>query len=390
MNVNEPLPELAGVKRAALAAGAVGVLAMLAGVFLGPAQFFRSYLMAWIYWASIGLGCLGLLMVYHLTGGGWGVAIRRLLEAGAGTLPFLAVLFLPLLLGLHDLYEWTHADVVAKDHILQAKAGYLNVPFFIVRAAIYFAVWLTLAFFLLKWSREQDRGPSPVLEDRLRKLSGGGVIACGLAMTFAAFDWMMSLEPHWFSTIYGLIFITSSALGSMSFVVLSAYRLSAREAFRAVFARSILNDLGNLMLAFVMVFAYLSFSQLLIIWSANLPEEIPWYLHRISGGWSVVAIALTVFYFVVPFLLLLGRRNKQLHRRLATLAAAILVARLLDVFFLIGPAFYRERLTVHWMDVAAVVGVGGIFVWLFVWRLGMRPVLPAGDPELAPALARQH
>jgi hypothetical protein len=176
----------------------------------------------------------------------------------------------------------------------------------------------------------------------------------------------------------------------MSFVVLSAYRLSAREAFRAVFARSILNDLGNLMLAFVMVFAYLSFSQLLIIWSANLPEEIPWYLQRISGGWGVVAIALTVFYFVVPFLLLLGRRNKQLHRRLATIAAAILVARLLDVFFLIGPAFYRERLTVHWMDVAAVVGVGGIFVWLFVWRLGMRPVLPAGDPELAPALARQH
>ena len=176
----------------------------------------------------------------------------------------------------------------------------------------------------------------------------------------------------------------------MAFVVVAAYLLSRREAFGRVFARSILNDLGNLLLAFVMVFAYLSFSQFLIIWSANLPEEIPWYLHRIAGGWNVIVVALAVFYFFVPFLVLLGRRNKQLHRRLATIAACILAARALEVFFLIGPAFHPDRLSAHWMDLAALAGVGGIWISLFVWRLGRRPVLAAGDPELAPALARQH
>jgi len=389
-NTIDSLPELSGLRRAALVAGAVGVLAMLAGAFLGPSQFFRSYLMAWIYWTGIGLGCLGILMVYHLTGGGWGVAIRRLLEAGIGTLPVMTVLFVPLLFGLHDLYEWTHTEVVAADHVLRQKVAYLNVPFFIARSAIYFAAWLVLAFFLLRWSRLQDESSDAALPDRLRKLSGGGIVVFGLVMTFAAFDWIMSLEPHWFSTIFGLIFIVSAALGAMAFVVVAAYLLSGREAFGRVFARSILNDLGNLVLAFVMVFAYLSFSQFLIIWSANLPEEIPWYLHRIAGGWNVIVVALAVFYFFVPFLVLLGRRNKQLHRRLATIAAWILAARVLEVFFLIGPAFSPDRLSAHWMDLAALAGVGGIWISLFVWRLGMRPVLAAGDPELAPALARQH
>ena len=390
MNPIDTLPELSGLKRTALMVGVVGVLATLAGAFLDPAQFFRSYLMGWIYWTGLGLGCLGILMVYHLTGGGWGVAVKRLLEAGIGTLPVMAVLFVPLLFGLHDLYEWTHTETVMADHVLRQKVAYLNVPFFIVRAAIYFAAWLTLGYFLLRWSRQQDESDDPRLADWLRKLSGGGILLFGLVTTFAAFDWIMSLEPHWFSTIFGLIFIGSQALGAMAFVILAAYLLSARELFARVFARSILNDLGNLLLAFVMVYAYLSFSQFLIIWSANLPEEIPWYLHRISGGWHLIVIALAVFYFFVPFLVLLGRRNKQLHRRLATIAGGILVARVLEVFFLIGPAFYKDLLSAHWLDLAALAGVGGVWVSLFVWRLGMRPVLAAGDPELAPALARQH
>lgn len=329
-------------------------------------------------------------MVYHLTGGGWGVATRRVLEAGAGTMPLVAALFVPLLVGLHEIYEWTDANTMMADPVLKAKVGYLNVPFFVVRAAVYFAAWLLLAAFLNRWSREQDRTGEARLTVSMRKLSGGGLVLLAFTVTFAVFDWVMSLDPHWFSTIFGLLFLGGQALGAMALAIVVTYLLSRRADFARVLAPTILNDLGNLLLAFVMVWAYLSFSQLLIIWAGNLPEEIPWYLHRIAGGWNFVAVALAVFYFAVPFFVLLGRRNKRQHRRLAAIAAAILTARVLDIFFLIMPEFYRDRLTVHWLDVAALAGVGGLWVTMFLWRLGARPLLPPNDPELAPALARER
>ncbi len=390
MNALDSVPELAGLRRVALWAAVSGVLATLAGALFDPTQFFRSYLMAWVYWGGVALGCLGLLMVYHLTGGGWGVAIRRLLEAAAGTLPAAAVLFVPLLFGLGALYAWTDRAAVLADHVLSQKAAYLNVPFFIARTALYFVVWLALAHFLDRWSRRQDETAEAWPGERMKRLSGGGLVVYGLAMTFAAFDWIMSLEPHWFSTIFGMIFIADSALGALAFVLVISYLLARGGAFGRVLAPPILNDLGNLLLAFVMVYAYVSFSQLLIIWSANLPEEITWYLHRVEGGWQLLANALAIFYFAVPFMVLLSRGNKRQPRRLALIAGGVLAARLLSVFFLIGPAFYRRGLGAHWLDVAALVGLGGVWVALFVWRLSSRPLLAQGDPELAPALARKH
>ena len=390
MNATDSVPELAGLRRTALVAAAVGALAALAGALLDPTQFFRSYLMAWVYWAALGLGCLGLLMVYHLTGGGWGVAVRRLLEAGIGTLPAAALLFVPLLFGLGAIYVWTDTAAVMADHVLSQKAAYLNVPFFIARAALYFLVWLTLAHFLDRWSRRQEETADPRHAERMKRLSGGGLVIYALAMTFAAFDWIMSLEPHWFSTIFGMIFIVDSALGALAFVLVISYLLARGGAFGRVLAPSILNDLGNLLLAFVMVYAYVSFSQLLIIWSANLPEEIPWYLHRIEGGWNLVSVALALFYFAVPFMVLLSRGNKRQPQRLAAIAGGVLAARLLSVFFLIGPSFYEHRLAAPWLDLAALVGMGGIWLTLFTWRLSKRPLLAHGDPELASALARRH
>ena len=384
------IPELSGLRRAALVLGGMGVLALLVGAFLSPAQFFHSYLFAYMYWVGFGIGCLGIVMVYHLTGGGWGVAVRRLLEAGAGTLPLMAVLFVPLLFGLHQIYEWTHTETMMADEVLRAKLPYLNIPFFIARAVFYFAAWIALVFFLTRWSREQDRTGDPRLAVKMRKLSGGGIVLLAFTVTFAVFDWVMSIDPHWFSTVFGMLFLGGQALGAMAFVIAVAYLLSRRPEFARVLAPTILNDLGNLLLAFVMIWAYLSFSQLLIIWAGNLPEEIPWYLHRIAGGWNLIAMALAIFYFAVPFLVLLGRRNKRQHHRLATIAVAIIIARLLDLFFLIMPEFYRDRLSVHWLDVAAIAGVGGLWVTMFLWRLGSQPLLPPNDPELAPALARKH
>jgi hypothetical protein len=360
------LPELSGLRRAALVAGGAGVLASLAGAFLDPAQFFSSYLFAYLYWAGLAIGCLGVAMVYHLTGGGWGVAVRRLLEAGAATMPLVAVLFVPLLFGLPQVYPWTDAARMMADDVLRAKMPYLNVPFFIVRAATYFAAWLTLAFFLLRWSEAQDRTGDPRFAVALRKLSGGGIVLLAFTVTFAAFDWVMSLDPHWFSTIFGMLFLGGQGLGAMAFVIAVAYLLASREEFRRVFAPTILNDLGN------------------------LPEEIPWYLRRIGGGWNVVAIGLAVFYFAVPFLVLLGRQNKRQHRRLATIAVGIIIARLFDLFFLIMPEFYKGRLSVHWLDVAAIAGIGGLWVTVFLRRLGAQPLLAPNDPELAGALARKH
>jgi hypothetical protein len=384
------IPELSGLRRAALAAAAMGALALLAGAFVSPAQFYRSYLYGYVYWVGFGIGCLGIVMIYHLTGGGWGVAIRRLLEAGAGTLPLMAVLFVPLLFGLHDVYEWTHTDVMQADEVLRLKMPYLNAPWFVARAAVYFAAWTALVFFLTRWSGEQDRTGDPRLVVQMRKLSGGGIVLLAFTVTFAVFDWVMSLDPHWFSTIFGMLFLAGQGLGAMAFVIAVAYLLAKRAEFARAFAPTILNDLGNLLLAFVMVWAYLSFSQLLIIWAGNLPEEIPWYLNRIAGGWNLVAIALAVFYFAVPFFVLLSRNNKRQHWRLATIAVAIILARLLDLFFLIMPEFYQGKLGVHWLDFAAIAGIGGLWVTVFLWRLGARPLLAPNDPELAPALARRR
>lgn len=368
----------------------IGVIALAALAFGGPAnpdQFFRSYLVAFLYWLGIGSGSLAILMTYHLTGGAWGALIRRILEAGTRTLPLMAVLFIPLAFGLTRLYPWTDGGKVLADQILSKKVAYLNVPFFLSRAAIYFAVWLVLAYFLNVWSREQDRTADPVFEGRLRRLSGIGIPLWGLAVTFAAFDWIMSLDPYFFSTIFGVLVIGGHGLLAMAFAIVVAFVLWRQGEMGAVFSRPHLIDLGNLLLAFVMLFAYFSYSQLVIIWAGNLPEEIRWYLPRIEGGWSSIAAFLAVFHFAVPFVLLLSRRTKGRLSTLAAVAGAIVIARLVDVFFLVGPNFYPQ-VRVHWMDLAALVGVGGLWLGVFCWQLGRWPFLPLHDPELEAALAR--
>ncbi|PYS33826.1 MAG: hypothetical protein DMG14_30910 [Acidobacteria bacterium] len=343
-------------------------------------QLFRSYLMAYLFWFGIALGCLPLLMLHHLVGGTWGFVIRRILEAGTRTLPLMLVLFLPLIFGVHSLYEWSHPDVVARDQALQAKQAYLNVPFFIVRTVIYFLLWLTFAFLLNRWSAQQDATGDPRLIRRFQLLSGPGIVVYSLTITFASIDWGMSLEPRWFSTIYGMLFIVGQTLAALAFVIPVAGLLSESPPVSEVLNSAVFQDLGNLLLAFVMLWAYISFSQYLIIWSGNLPEEIPWYLHRGTNGWQWVAAVLALFHFAVPFLLLLGRGNKRNKRFLGGIAIAVLLMRWVDLYWLIAPSFL-PRVRIHLFDVVLFAAIGAIWLYVFLGHLNRRALLPLRDPN---------
>jgi len=377
---------LDGLRRRSLVAGIAGLVVAGTGAFMNPGQFFHSYLLAFLFWLGAALGGLVLTMLHHTTGGKWGVVLRRIFEAAAGTIPWMALLFVPIVFGMSHLYPWIDADVMAADHLLQEKALYLNGPFFVARAALYFAIWVGLAFFLSTWSAQQDRTGDASLTKRMTGLSAAGLVLYAFTMTFAAIDWGMSLDPHWFSTMYGFLFMIGQAIMGLSIAIIVAKRLSGEAPMAAVFNDGHWHDLGKLLFAFAMVWTYLTFSQFLIIWSANLPEEIPWYMRRISHGWQYLAIGLVVFHFLVPFVVLMSRRTKRNSTVLAWMAMWMIVARLLDVFFLIGPDASAGSLTIHWIDVAALVGLGGIWLALFTSNLMGRALLPVRDPELASAL----
>ena len=383
-------PEFASRRRLALVIGVAALMACGAGAASNPRQFFHSWLLGFLFWLGMSLGCLSLLLLHHLVGGSWGFVIQRILEAGARMVPLALLAFLPLLAGLTYLYPWTDAALVAQDAALRSKSVYLNVPFFIIRAAFYFAVWSGLAWCMTHWSSELDRTANPALARRMQLMAGPGLGIYALTITFASVDWAMSLEPHWFSTIYGVLFMVGQGLMALALSVRVLSRLGAASGPMADTVRPAhFHDLGNLMLAFTMLWAYISFSQFLIIWSGNLPEEIPWYLTRTRGGWQFVVIVLAVFHFFLPFFLLLMRFIKRKGELLARLAAAMLVMRLVDLFWLIAPA-RDSALSVHWMDLAAPLAIGGFFSAGFVWMLGSRPLMPLNDPRLAEAFAAGH
>jgi len=375
-----PLRRLA---RAGLLAGVPALVLLAVAAVFDPAQSLRSYLLAFAFWITIPLGCLAVLMINHVTGGAWGAAVRRPLESAALVLPLMGALFVPLVLGAPLLYAWAQPEAVAHDPLLRHKAAYLNLPFFAIRALAYFAAWTLAARSLARWSLAQDRGDDPDADRRLHNLGRYGLVMMGLTMTFAAFDWMMSLEPHWYSTIYGVLFMGGCALSALAFVIPVAASLRGEPEVAPALGPPIFHDLGNLMLAFTMVWAYFHLSQFLIIWSANLPEEVPWYLTRTRGGWRLVAMSLVAFHLVLPFLVLLAREVKRRARALAAVALFVVVMRLVDVFWLVRPPFTPAAAAVHVLDLVALVGVGGVFLAAFVRALAARPLLPLRDPALA-------
>jgi hypothetical protein len=377
--MNEAIQKM---QRPALAAAVVGLLATGAGYFVaGREQFFQSYLMAFLYVLAFACGSLGFLMIHHLVIARWGLVIQRPLEAATRTFPLLVVLFVPILLGMHELYSWTHAEA-AHDHVLVKKAAWLNETAFYIRAVIYFALWLGLSYALSHWSQRQDQRPEEAvkLQLRMRKLSGIGLVVFGLAVTFAAFDWIMSIEPKWFSTIFGSLVMVSQGISALCLMAIVVHRLRGVAPNDRLATTQQFHDIGNFMFAFTILWTYMSASQYIIIWSANLPEEIEYYLHRAHGGWPEFAGAIAVLLFAIPFLVMLFKANKKRSTVLAGIAVYLLLLRPMDLLWMVTPVF-RHHVHVHWLDVAALVGLTGVWLVAFLRQLGARPLVPQNDPR---------
>ncbi len=377
------------LQRNGLAAAALGIVGCAAGVFLDRPVFFRAYLVAWLLVVGLTLGCMAIAMLHHLSRGGWGLMVRRVLEAASRTLPLVFLLALPLAFGMKDLYAWARPELVAADPVLQAKRWWLSVPFFWVRLVVYFAIWGGFTWVLNRLSQEQDRTGDPRLARKMQLIAAPGLaIYCVLA-TLASVDWLMSLQPRWFSTIYGIYFIGGQGLAALAFTIVVALFLARRAPMERVLSPHYFHDYGKLMLAFVMLWAYFSFSQFLIIWSGNLPEEIVWYVKRIHGGWGWIALALVVFHFALPFALLLSRDLKRNARRLGMVALAMLAVRFLDLFWQVEPAFHNGQFYFSWIYLVALLAVGGLWLAAFVAELKKRPLLPIHDPYLPEAIAHE-
>jgi hypothetical protein len=384
-----PVADLDRMRNRGLMFGAVGILATVAGFFLADrSQFFQSYLVAYMFWMGISLGSLLLLMVQYLSGGAWGLVARRVFEAGARTLPLMLILFIPIAMNLQTLYLWARPEAAA-DEVIHSKMAYLNPSFFYIRVGIYFLIWVGLTTILTRWSKAQDdTAPVPPgpKDRRFRVLSGPGLVLAILAVTFMSVDWVMSLDPHFYSTIFGILLMGGAGLSTIAFTILVLAGLSHSEPMSQLATSERFHDFGKLMLAFTMLWAYFNVSQLLIIWSANLPEEIPWYIERLRGHWLPISWLVLLGHFVLPFIVLLSRDVKRHSRMLSRVAFFVLFMRVVDFIWLVGPVF-RHETTFHWLDFTIVVAFAAPWLFVFYRNLGDRSLVPANDPYFKEAVA---
>jgi len=393
-----PPADIEARRSRALVIGAGALLLCAVGFFVNRDQFFRAWLIGYMLWLGVALGSMGWMMIHHLSGGAWGMVVRRVWEASSRTLPLLTVLFIPVVLGLNRLYPWTHAELMQTNEILRHKSVYLNPTFFLARAAVYFIGWNVIAWRMTALSRAQDAGSVEATRS-MQRLSGGGLVFLALSITFVGVDWFMSLNPDFYSTMFGFLFLNYLGLAGLAFTIIMAAYLRGKEPLGALFRPSHFADYGKLTLAFVMMWAYFQFSQYLLIYAANLQDEIPYVLTRIDGGWQYLAIFLVIFQFAVPFGLLLSRPLKRSPERLVKVAVFLLIIRLIDTFMYVTPEFtaaganrwmvpgeHQSALFVNWLDIVTPVAIGGIWFWMFFTQLRQRPLLPIGDPYLPAAL----
>jgi len=387
-------PVVKTIGQRSLIIGVIFSIAALIGAFLQPKVFFRGYLVSYMDWLGVTLGSMAILILRHLTGGGWGMVIRRVMGAAMRCLPLMAVLFVPIAFGIPQLYIWAQpldsiADPKLRAHLAEITKSYLSPGLFITRAVIYFAIWGVLIFLLSKWSREQNQPPVRDNSAKFKAVAGPGLILYGFTISFAAIDWVMSLDPSWVSTIFGLVILAGELLAAVCFAVVIERILVRYQPMSELLRPDFVHDHGKLMLTFVMVWAYFSFSQWLIIWAGNLPEEITWYMRRLHGGWEYVGLFLILFHFAVPFVFLLSRPFKRDVTRLVWLAAGLLVVRYIDLFWVIEPTF-STTFTITWADIVVPFGMGGLWLAYFCRNLNSMPLLPAYDVYAREVLEPAH
>jgi hypothetical protein len=397
MSYVPPAADIDVPRSRALIVAAIGLVGCAIGFYVNAEQFYRSWLIAYLLFLGITLGSMAFVMIQHLSGGAWGV-FRRIFEASSRTILLLAVLFIPVLIGMSSLYPWANETLRQSDEVLRHKGAYLNVPFFLVRVVFYFAAWWVLSYLLNKWSQQQDAG-DVAINLRIQRLSGAGLVVYALTVTFAGIDWVMSLNPHWYSTLFGFLMMGGQGLAALAFTIVVATFLFRREPMSGLLKPQHFHDLGKLTFAFVMLYAYFNFSQYMLTFAANLVEEIPYMTTRIQNGWQYLALFLTIFHFAVPWLLLLSRNIKRSADRLVIIAAWLIVMRFADIYMLVTPEFASDGKNLHTLtgehashfflyftDLAAPLAIGGLWVWMFFTQLRERPLLATGDPYLREAL----
>ena len=387
-------PIVKTIGQRSLIVGVVFGLIALILAFLRPEQFFRAYLLGFMCWLGVSLGSMAILMIRHLTGGGWGMVIRRILGAAMRTLPLLALLFLPIILGMHKLYIWAQpldqiADKHLREHLEDITKTYLTTNGFVIRAVFYFAIWNLLSYLLSHWSRQTDRAGAPDNTERFKAVAGPGLILYGFTISFAAIDWVMSLDPSWISTIFGLVILIGEVLSAMCFAVVVERILFNYKPMSEMLSPDFVHDHGKWMLTFVMVWAYFNYSQWLIIWAGNLPSEITYYMRRLNGGWGYVGLFIVIFHFAIPFGTLLSRPFKRNIRKLVWLAVWLMLMRYLDLFWIIEPNF-STTFQVTVADIVVPIAIGGFWLAYFFRNLGSLPLLPLYDPSAGEVLHPQH
>ncbi len=385
-NQNYRLTDTENTGKKLLGLSILALILSAIGYFVDSKQFFFSYLLAYTFWASIGIGSLFYVMLNHLTGAVWVLVLRRITETFMMVLPYMFILFIPIIFGMHDLYHWSHEDVLLNDEILQKKSGYLNIPFFVIRTVVYFTIWFLIARKLYKTSILQDNNPTADQIQTMRKVSGPGMVLYAITTSFAAFDWLMSLDPHWYSTIFGVYFFSGCLLSAMALFTLFGLYLRKKNVLNNTVTVEHYHDLAKLMLGFTIFWAYMAFSQYFLIWYANIPEETIWYAHRWEGSWKYITLLLVVGHFLVPFAGLITRMAKRSFKLLTFMTIWLLAMHWIDLLWLIFPNFNHHGFTLSWMDITLFLGIGGLFMTLFWKHFIAHAIVPINDPELGKSI----
>lgn len=366
----------------ALVLGVAGLALSALGFMQNKDQFYHSYLVAFFFWLTVALGALFFNLLHHLTRANWSTVIRKFTEALMYPLFYMLILFLPILLGIHDLYHWSHEDAVATDHLLQKKAPYLNQTFFLIRVAFYFGVWTLLAYRLIKLSEKQDVQHDDSLYLKFRRISAPGMLLFAATISFASIDWIMSLEPHWYSTIFGVYIFAGSFIAMLGFTIIMTSYMTKQGILANEITVEHRHNLGKFLFAFTVFWAYIGFSQYLLIWYSNIPEETFWFLNRWEGSWKIVSLILPIGHFALPFLAMIPRAAKRSFGWLIFMAIYMLSMQYIDIYWLVMPNLHEHGAVFTWIDLSTFVGVGGIFIWLFWKKYTSGPLVPVNDPAL--------